>query len=364
MASRSKYSLQDVEKIRSLHASGVSPTAISARLGIPNTTVRRILSKTYIHRPKISREELLQEMINLVSVYGPEVPHRVYREKLQRGDVYLRFWPSYPEFRWEAYSLCPYAKEYNVRRHITIRDGVLVVGSDLHIWPYWGKSTAIRAMISLLPELKPSAVVLNGDVLDLPQVTRHRPLQFKKLPSVKEELDTAVAILEEIRKASAGAEHYYNYGNHDLRAINRIAEHIPELADTMGTRLQDYFPRWKFQNAIRVNEDVLEIKHRFSMGQYAARHNPLRAGISYCSGHDHRLSVERVSSLRGTIYGIDTGMMAEPWGPQFEYTENNVMQWFSGFAVLTFSDCELLPPELVEVIAPCRVVFRGKVIEV
>ena len=63
-------------------------------------------------------------------------------------------------------------------------------------------------------------------------------------------------------------------------------------------------------------------------------------------GYLHKLSVTPWSDYRGRRYGIDTGTMAGPYGPQFNYTEAGPVNWASGFAVLTFHKGKLLQPEL------------------
>jgi hypothetical protein len=56
---------------------------------------------------------------------------------------------------------------------------------------------------------------------------------------------------------------------------------------------------------------------------------------------------------------VDTGTLSNPHGAQFDYAENNPSPHTSGFAVLSFKDGILLPPELVEVINE-RAYFRGQ----
>jgi hypothetical protein len=57
-------------------------------------------------------------------------------------------------------------------------------------------------------------------------------------------------------------------------------------------------------------------------------------------------------------------MLADPYGRQFLYLEDNPRPWRSGFAVLSFKDGELLWPELVSVRDRSSIDFRGKVIRV
>ena len=71
------------------------------------------------------------------------------------------------------------------------------------------------------------------------------------------------------------------------------------------------------------------------------------------------LKITPVTDLRGRRYGVDTGTLADIYGDQFTYTEMNPVNWASGFAVLTFKDGKLLPPELCEVLDGVAY-FRGK----
>lgn len=53
----------------------------------------------------------------------------------------------------------------------------------------------------------------------------------------------------------------------------------------------------------------------------------------------------RFARINGRRYGVDTGTLADPDGPQFvDYLEASPTNWASGFAVLTFHGGKLLPP--------------------
>jgi hypothetical protein len=68
------------------------------------------------------------------------------------------------------------------------------------------------------------------------------------------------------------------------------------------------------------------------------------------------------SDYNGTRWGVDTGTLADPTGPQFiDYLEDNPTSWRSGFAVLTYYKGELLWPELCHVRGEGVYEFRGKV---
>jgi len=87
----------------------------------------------------------------------------------------------------------------------------------------------------------------------------------------------------------------------------------------------------------------------------------LKGGLTMVTGHLHRLAVTPWADYTGRRWGVDTGTLADPLGPQFEYLENNATPWCSGFAVLTFKDGKLLPPELCEVIDGVAY-FRGEAV--
>jgi hypothetical protein len=115
------------------------------------------------------------------------------------------------------------------------------------------------------------------------------------------------------------------------------------------TDLFEYFGRWKPTYAIDINGTTL-VKHRWHNGIHATYNNALKGGVNVVTGHLHRLQVSAWGDYTGRRYGVDTGTLAEPDGQQFMYLEHNPVPWASGFAVLTFRNGVLLPPELVEVI--------------
>lgn len=71
------------------------------------------------------------------------------------------------------------------------------------------------------------------------------------------------------------------------------------------------------------------------------------------------------NDYNGTRFGVDTGTLADPNGPQFRnYLEESPTNWRSGFVVLTYRDGRLLWPEVVNVFDKDHVEFRGEIINV
>lgn len=252
--------------------------------------------------------------------------------------------------------------EFPGRLELQIDTGLVLVGSDAHYWNI-DPSPAHRAFLKLIKDLKPRAVVLNGDVLDGATISRHPPINWERRPSLIQELEACKERLHEIEQAAGKAEKVWTLGNHDARYETRLATVAPEYANVHGVHLKDHFPYWAPAWSLWINDDVV-IKHRFKGGIHATHNNTLWAGKTTVTGHLHSLKITPHSDYNGTRWGIDDGTLADPWGPQFVYMEDNPRSWRSGFVVLTFHDGELLWPEVVYVRDQGSIVFRGRVIDV
>jgi len=247
-------------------------------------------------------------------------------------------------------------------RTLNIPDGVILIAGDCHFWP-GHVSTTYKAFVRFCERDRPKAVIMNGDVLDGASISRHSPMQWEKRPSLVEEIEECAGRLKEIAKASGEAAKIWTLGNHDARFESRLATVAPEFAKVRGMHLKDHFPDWEPAMSVSVNDDAI-IKHRWHSGVHATFQNVMKSGRSMITNHLHQLKVTPFTDYNGRRYGVDTGTLADPYGPQFEYTEWNPVNWWSGFAKLTFRGGELLPPELVEYWAPNAVAYRGEIIEV
>lgn len=255
-----------------------------------------------------------------------------------------------------------HAIEHPGRLHLDMDDGVILVGSDHHYWP-GEPSTAHRAFVMFCKQMKPSVVVCNGDAFDGSTISRHSPIGWEKRPSVIEELEACKERLGEIEAATFKARKIWNLGNHDARFETRLATVAPEYAKVNGFHLKDHFPLWESAWSLFVNDNVV-IKHRFKNGIHATHNNAMWSGKTTVTGHLHSLKVTPLTDYNGTRFGVNTGTMTEPGGPQFEYLEDNPVNWRLGFVVLTFHKGRLLWPEVVHVIEPGLVEFRGQVVSV
>jgi hypothetical protein len=261
----------------------------------------------------------------------------------------------------------PLIERHSARINVPIENGIAIVFSDAHFWDN-NPSTAYRALIKFIKELKPTAIIANGDVFDGASISRHGRIGFlEHRPSVIDELNACKVMMDGIETAAKEVKPSpfltWTLGNHDSRFETYLAAVAPEYEFVNGFHLKDHFPAWRPCWATWIN-DVC-IKHRWKGGVHATHNNTLGSGVSMVTGHLHSLKVSGYTDYTGTRYGVDTGTLAEIDGDQFlNYTEDNPKNWRSGFAVLSFWKGKLLPPELVEVIGDGIVAFRGKAYEI
>ena len=258
----------------------------------------------------------------------------------------------------------PLIERHAARVNLNIEDGTCIVFSDAHFWDI-NPTTAHRALIKFIKELKPKSVIANGDVFDGASCSRHGKIGFlESRPSIIDELKACQEMMGQIADAAGRATLTWPLGNHDARFETFLAAQAPQYEFIDGFHLKDHFPEWTPCWSTWINGDTV-IKHRWKGGIHATHNNTMGSGKSIVTGHLHSLKVTPWTDYNGTRYGVDTGTLADPDGQQFlHYTEDNPKNWRSGFAVLSFHKGRLLPPETVEVIEDGIVAFRGKAYEV
>lgn len=253
-------------------------------------------------------------------------------------------------------------REHKARHTMEIQNGQVVVFSDAHFWP-GVRTTAFRGMLQLIRDLKPAVVINNGDAFDGASISRWPRIGWDSKPSVIDELRACEQRLCEIKDASGKAKLIWPLGNHDARFETRLAQNAPEFEGVKGFHLKDHFPDWLPCWSVWLNDVV--VKHRYHNGIHAVRNNIAKGGKSMVTGHLHSLKVTPMTDYNGTRFGVDTGTLAEPSGPQFQdYTEDGPLDWRSGFVVLTFHKGRLLWPEVVNVFGPNEIEFRGSLLKV
>src|SRR5574343_666339 len=234
------------------------------------------------------------------------------------------------------------------RQQLSVTDGVVLIGSDAHFWPGI-ESTAFKAFCLFAREMRPSAVILNGDGFDGASISRHPRIGWDSKPTVKQELDACKEFMGQLEEASGTKRLYWPLGNHDSRFETFLAANAPEFQGVDGFHLKDACPLWIPCWSVFINENTV-VKHRFKSGIHAPHNNAMWAGRTMVTGHLHSHKVMPLTNYGGTHWGVACGMLAQAGGPQFtDYLEDNPVNWRSGFVVLTYWKGDLLTPEMVRV---------------
>lgn len=255
--------------------------------------------------------------------------------------------------------------EHPARAQFNITDGVVLVGSDGHYWP--GPATcAHRAFVKFIRDMRPKAIITNGDNFDGARISRWSPIMNERKPEVLAELEAVQERLGEIeRYAPRSCPLYWPFGNHDQRFESFLMRTSPEYSGVHGMSLKDHFSnRWIPCWSVWINGNIV-IKHRYKGGIHATHNNTVNSGMTMITGHLHSLKVTPFNDYNGMRWGVDTGCLADPDGDQFlYYSEDNSRNHRSGFVVLTFVAGKLQWPEVCYVIDKDHVGFRGEVIKV
>jgi predicted phosphodiesterase len=247
---------------------------------------------------------------------------------------------------------------------MNIENGSVIVFSDAHFYPDT-ETTAYLALLECIKEFKPEAIVANGDIFDGTSISRYPRIMFSEMPSVVDELNAVTHYMNEIETASTFKSNLiHTLGNHDARFESFLSANVPQYQNIAGFSLRDHLPLWQPCWSFWINDETV-IKHRHKGGAYAGYNNIKAAmGANVITGHTHVLAVQPITGYQKTFYGVQTGTLANPHGNQFvDYTEDNPLDWRSGFVMLTFKQGRLLMPEIIQVFDENegKVEFRGKV---
>ena len=249
------------------------------------------------------------------------------------------------------------ATKWERRRNIEIKNGYVIVFSDPHFYPDHNH-IAQEALLKLIKELKPHAVLCGGDALDGTQIGRHDPTRGWHQPiSLREQLECVCESMTAIKKASKGAITLMTMGNHDARLSRYLAMNAPASEGLPGTKLEDYIPSWALSWTVEINQNTI-LRHRNLGGMLHLQAQ--KAGCNFIHGHLHKLGCAITPQYHGFKYSIDAGSLADPKSDAFDYAEDGV-PFVQGFAVLRFENHQLLMPEFCYV-QNGAAYFRGKIV--
>ncbi len=272
--------------------------------------------------------------------------------KIAEGQITAHAKPSKQERGTEAWwdQFAPVQLPAPVQRTATstAARGVTVVASDFH-FPLQDDA-AVSVFLRTVEELRPSRVVLNGDLPDLLAVSKY-PKDVRATWKLHEE---AVAFhgflraLEEVMPADAALieiDANHSGDGMESRWWRYLSDRIPELLTTREARERMSYPTWWHPGWSRIQmapELVIANELLITHGTYVRRGGGMSArahGESYLAsvmhGHTHRQgsSMRRVPAVgsRGeqVIRTFETGCMC-----RLDPGYVTVPDWTQGFAVV------------------------------
>ncbi|CAB4141966.1 MPP_superfamily domain containing protein, partial [uncultured Caudovirales phage] len=199
-----------------------------------------------------------------------------------------------------------------------VENGVFLVFGDTH-WthPAQERSVAHEALLRAVPRIKPDFLLCAGDALDFGEISRHDPVGWQPHVKVKDTIAAGRLHLGELAELAPKARRFWCIGNHDERHDNYLARHAAAFEDEPGMRLADKFSDWR--QAWRFDFSAFYALHRWHNGEHAAYNNAMKSGSSVVTGDTHKLRVTARENLKGRVYGVETGMLADPNWDCFGY---------------------------------------------
>lgn len=227
---------------------------------------------------------------------------------------------------------------------IKIKNGIVIIGSDIHI-PFQDNK-AVEAFKSYCKEIQPSAIVLNGDVLDFYKLSRFVKGEGR---NPYEEISECQELLKSLKEACPNSEIYYVIGNHETRLETYVLNNAPHLASLV----EDVFTIIKTKDIgiigcseVLINDNFI-CTHGKLLGSKAgmsAMKEIEKHYMSGASGHTHRLAKFLTRKARRKFVWLETGCLCD-LNP--EYVQDP--DWQQGFAVIQFENSKLKRAEVVEI---------------
>lgn len=232
---------------------------------------------------------------------------------------------------------------------------IAVVISDTHsqfLDPF-----AWRVAQDVVREAQPDLIVLNGDIVDFPLLSRHRNLPGSASSlNVQSEISfVRNNVFKKLRSLAPDATITWHLGNHEIRLIHYIADRATALASLECLHFSNLFGIEEFEidlvfggnffhpraadtkdairKTYRVYWDSFVASHGVSIAKDAARQELVRFGLSGTSGHTHRPQSVYVPTLAClSANWTSTGMMCSEAVGQ-HYVASGVSGWTKAFGV-------------------------------
>jgi predicted phosphodiesterase len=183
-----------------------------------------------------------------------------------------------------------------------------------------------RATLSLLAEVQPDEIVLNGDFGEFSSGNGHTPDVFKA--AYADDVSVVRSALRQLRKTCANAKLTYLEGNHENMTIRALANGAPAFVKGFWERFAGELDfeklgiEWVPEGKQPLRRGNLRVLHGHQVpGKHLPKHHAAKMADLYgapnlvvCFGHSHRPQTHVRASKEGdcTAYALGCGRTLDP----------------------------------------------------
>lgn len=219
-----------------------------------------------------------------------------------------------------------------------------LVLSDVHVPSQ--DHAAISAVCAFAKDYRPHGLILNGDILDLPEISRHSAGSLAQLEGkrIAKTFAAGNKFLDQVGAAvgkTCTEKHWIN-GNHESRWYRWLAagdnavfadDDLTDIPARLKLRLRGYKYHRDYPTA-HVKLGHLTVSHGQWTGKYAAARHLERYQTSILVGHTHTSQAHHASTFTGQRGAYCAGFLADPDSPAMAYAPLP-KAWITGFATVT-----------------------------
>lgn len=214
--------------------------------------------------------------------------------------------------------------------------------------PFHNKA-AVRKVLAAIKQEKPSHVVQIGDLYDFYNFSR---FSKKNLLTSRKELKAArkaaVDFWQQVGRFAPCAKRYQILGNHDVRAVKRVADRVPELVEFVEDAFKPLFTFkgvetiYDTREELKIHEIIFMHGYRSGLGDHM-RYN----GAPTVCGHSHVGGVVFRQYRGRIIWELNAGYLADEGAEPLKYRPQRTSNWTLGYGVITKGPSGIFEPRFV-----------------
>lgn len=279
---------------------------------------------------------------------------------------------QYPTNSWNQEDTVAYFQNQEEVNQNQVKD--LMIISDLH--GIYLDEECFDVFLKVVEDNQPDELVINGDALDLPFLSRHSQKLIKAgvlsdYSEINEIELVKYKILAPLRAVAPDTNIVFRLGNHDERITNPYEltqAQLKRLAivyhhyDT--TKLEemldlDFYGIEYDPTPVRSYYDIFDVMHGLSLSKNAQEVNIINRMSSGSTGHTHRLGVKYMTKGNKHFSWSESGHMRRQ--DEVEYLPTAVLpDWQQGFISVKFNDNYTSYFQTPHAIINGECVFNGK----